>query len=345
MIIDEDMGPEWSKLPAHLAPIEILERNLPGHRAGWEITPVACKAGWPIGFRAVVRAHDDANGRTLALKIGTETEPLRREHAAMCAVADLMPGAVRCLFSDAPTGAYAMEWRDGRTHLDLMPEAGRLDAITAAARWLREFQDKTRGEDKPHDFDADFLWLRRKRSGMKRRWRAFGPAFRELEVRCADVLRGTAPSAMIHGDFQLQNVMETPQGTVAVDVPRIRRSLVYEDVVRYLLSLELRRGLARIEGADWPGSVDEDRMAFFSGYGEIPRSLRALFHAMEDQALMRSWVQARRRADRYASFAGRMAIVNDMMSRRGLNGNPDAVRPVSTARTGLLGRIRRLKGT
>jgi hypothetical protein len=221
-------------------------------------------------------------------------------------------------------GFLVTEWVEGPTVSHLMDSMATRPGLIAraleqAGNWLRAFHDQ---QTRTHTFvNADKLVndARSAISGFDG-WRA-PPAIFKDHLRLLEQIKPIVESlpvrvSLLHGDFKPANMIISLDDAVAVDVSAIFTGVVVDDLVHFLLHLDL--GLLEPRGCrllPWAGALDA---AFLRGYDPdgvmVPpvvlawcRLQRALRHYQVPMENENNWTRGMLRKACYALCAGRSA--------------------------------------
>lgn len=247
-----------------------------------------------------LEAHTASGRRRLVVKVprweGVATleeavaagpqEATRQEHAALVAVVAAVDAAGDSgLAAVVPVGYLAGVNAVVTERLEAVPLRSllgwgpggvgrRVELLQRAGRWLRLYHDRVAGAEAGAldgcALAAEVERLPAGRRGGSREAAALARRARE---------RHGAPAAVgaTHGDFNLSNVLATPDGRVAALDPNLVPGPLLEDAAKFLTDLRMRRGRAVTMGVLGRGGLRRAEAAFLDGYGGAdPALLRLL---------------------------------------------------------------------
>ena len=239
-----------------------------------------------------------------ALSAGPQ-ESTRREFAALEAISTAVAGGkVAGLAAVAPVGYLAAANAVVTERLDAVPLRSRLGSLPGAERrhaevlrragaWLRLYHEQAAGA-RPGRLDG--CALAAEREGLAARPGAAGAALqRRLASAAARFRERDGVAAVVgpaHGDFNLANVLVTPDGRVAGLDPNLVPGPVLEDAAKFLTDLRLRRVRLVTRGRLGRRALAVGEAAFLEGYGVADRDLLASLRAA---AVLRRWVEIEER--------------------------------------------------
>ena len=247
---------------------------------------------WSFQFRGLVRAAeraveiavkvprwDEAPSLGQALEAGSQADT-RREFAELEAIRRAITeagdegfAAVQPVAYLAEVNAIVTEVIDAvplRSKLSVRPDPSTLFA--AAGRWLRIYHDRV-GEASEQPFPAGELLAELERAAAgARRWPDLLRRYLDVARSALVALDGVPVRAgLLHGDFNLSNVLVTGDGRVAVIDTNRAEGPVALDLARLITDLRTHKGRALTFGLRPPSSaVREWQAAFLSGYGDPP---------------------------------------------------------------------------
>ncbi|MDO5706498.1 MAG: phosphotransferase [Paracoccus sp. (in: a-proteobacteria)] len=265
----------------------------------------------PAGVQRVWHARSE-DGRDLAIKAGATPDSTRMQFDALIAMVRANPDSVAPWFIAPDDSFFAMDWVQAPVLKARMQDAGRLDLLRDAGRWLRRLHTTTRAL-RPR-FDAgsrgDLLY-----PGQGADYHA---VIRELAHRRNRLRVRYAWFSLLHGDFHPGNLFADRARVIGFDPPRIAFGPRHGDVANFLVLLRVYRHHALYQGRGWPDSYHHDKAAFLDGYGAplLPRSARLRF--MVDLKTARLWHHLARQ-DRLSDLErAERAMLHKRMIRRGL---------------------------
>jgi aminoglycoside phosphotransferase (APT) family kinase protein len=280
-------------------PDERVRRAVAAAVAGWfgagaqlsEFTE-GRRHSWSYQFRGVVRSPDRSVriavkvprwelAHTLEAALAAGPQPdTQREYAELRAIHSVVESAGdEGLAAVLPVGyladvnAIVTEVIDAtplRAHLAVRPDPGALFA--AAGRWLRLFHDRVGGAAEAPFPVARCIADLDRLAARAGRWPDLLRRYHGVARAALEALDGVAVrTGLLHGDFNLSNVLVTGDHRVAaIDTNRAEGPVAF-DMARLITDLRTHKGRALTFGLRPPSSaVREWQAAFLSGYGDPP---------------------------------------------------------------------------
>lgn len=292
-----------------------LER--PGHvhqgASNWRLERIYQKSV-QNGHDIVLRASA-GDGRTFAVKANLVPERNERQYAAQQALRAVTLDSIAPRYLDPNKRFFISDWCDAPLLLARMHDSDRRDALKRAGIWLRVLHKRTRIFGTRQDTELTAFRLPPK-EGTDADIRLASARLLKRRARLGTL---RSKKAMLHGDYQLQNLFDSGQQILGFDRPRHRIGSVFFDVARFCLSIELHRGLAKAAGTPWSDDLASDRRSFYEGYGAIPSRQVALHDLVEDLMILRNWHHFHVRPQS-ADCRRKAALLRNSLIQRGLLG-------------------------
>ncbi|MFS4437550.1 hypothetical protein ACMA5I_04960 [Paracoccaceae bacterium GXU_MW_L88] len=249
------------------------------------------------------------SGEKLAIKSNQDPHENEREYSALKVLNTLTDQSVKALELGPRSSFIVLEWISGGTLLTHMHDAQRLQKIHEAGEWLRRFHDKTLVTLSDTDLSLSAMIDEPWRND-DRDWPHIS---QDLQINYEALRSEMDLHAQLHTDFQLHNLIDAPNGLVAIDPASERFGHPYFDVARFLTGMALYR---RLSASPWPNDEATDRHVFLSAYGAPKMAEAALLDYVETltMARLRNTFELR-----YGPSTGRnqrIAILDDMLENR-----------------------------
>jgi len=303
--------------------VRALLAEATGHAAaGWHLTPITRKIARD-GDRFVLRATHPSRDGDLAVKWHEHAPGAALEWKGLTTHDPAVIPTVPALHYSDGGHLLVTGWVDAPTMgetLGIVDRDGRADLLRMAGSWLRQLHSSA----PPQTGRVGFV---NSAAALRRRFADAAAEHTDLMTRFAARSGAYAPRhrtlVRVHRDFQVHNLLVTGDGPVGFDFGAPHHGPAEEDVAAFLLELERLRHAAAHEDRPWSGSVDDDRRAFFGGYGPIDADDVATLHMIEDRRA------TAKRLGQHGNRIGpaRIAAADATLAARGLIGGGTATRP------------------
>ena len=212
----------------------------------------------PLSYNYAAPA-EGPRGERLVLKLGVPAQGLLREIESLLAFGG--SGAARLVASDASRGALLLERLEPGTPLTALCEEDDGAATSAAAAVMRSLRRTSLRQ--PHLFPTAADWglgFERCRAHFDGNTGPFPPKlFEEAQSLYAELLRTSAPPALLHGDLHHGNILAAERASwLAIDPQGVVAEPAYE------VGALLRNPLPQLLRTSNPVRVTERRIAQLS---------------------------------------------------------------------------------